>query len=132
MSDKKIFKLPKGATMLPKIIKKSVGGWAEQEFDAKCERFGLTLYRIKDGFGGHGDREDWIVDVPSGCISINDYQYRAPYWGFERYRSFDRAIAGNIERGIEREKGKIIEHERKAEAARKSLQLLKHALTKTA
>lgn len=131
MSTKKHFKLPKGGKLLEPAIKRQIGGWSEQELDAKIIRFGLTLYRVKDGMGGNGDREDWIVDVPSGCVSIHDYQYRAPYWGFEKYSSFDKAIAGQIQRGIEHEKGKIINHERKAEEARKSLQLLKHALTKS-
>ena len=88
--------LPRGAKLLNPHIKKKVGSWCEQEFDAKVERFGITWFRVHLGMGGSGGREDWVADIPNGCLSIHDYQFRKPYWGMHRYKSFDDAIVGQM------------------------------------
>jgi len=117
--------------MLKRILKTEIGGWSEMEYDAQMKRLGITWYRVKGGMGGRGDREDWIANLPSGCVVVHGYQYRAPYWGFEKYRSLNAAIAGQIEGAIKNERGKISACESKIKAARESLQLLQAALSKS-
>lgn len=79
--------------MLPKVIKKKVGGYIEMEYDAAGDYFGITWLRVKDGLGGRGDREDWIADMPPGVggISIHDYHWNGEEFGMN-HGSFLGAI----------------------------------------
>lgn len=122
--------LPRGAVLVPPF-KKTVGGWVEQEFDATCERFGLTWLRVKDGLGNSGDREDWIVDIPSGCVSVHDYEWRKPYWGLHNYPSFDKACAGRIAQAVQFQQQKAAEHRENAKKADTAVAILKKALALT-
>jgi len=119
--------LPKGAKLIKPPIEKEVGGWVLQEFDARVERLGLTWLRVKGGMGGS---EDWIADIPSGCVSIHDYEWREPRWGSARYESFDEACAGRIARAIEHQKHKAAELRQKAEEADESVVLLARAIAR--
>ena len=68
-------KLPAGAKLLKSPVWKKVGGWLDQEYDAEMQMLGLTLYRVKDGFGSHGYREDWVIDLPTGAYAVSDTDY---------------------------------------------------------
>jgi hypothetical protein len=74
-------------------VKKKIGCWVEMTFDAVTERFGVRWLRVKDGFGGRGDREDWVADIPHGCLSVHDYHWNGDGFGPD-YGSFDGAIRG--------------------------------------
>ena len=39
------------------------------------QMLGLTLYRVKNGFDSHGDREDWVIDLPTGAYAVSDTDY---------------------------------------------------------
>ncbi len=117
--------------MLKSILKTAIGGWSEMEYDASMERFGLTLYRVKDGMGGAGDREDWVIALPSGCLCVHDYQYRKPYWGLEKYRSIDAAIVGQLKSGIDGQKAKALQCDARAKDAKAALAILEKAFAKT-
>lgn len=95
---------------------KKIGGWNEMEYDKTIVRKGITWYRVKDGMGGQGDREDWVASVPELCISVHDYQWREPRWGIISYPSFKAALDGEILRGIESGKSRL--EKKKAEIER--------------
>lgn len=87
-------KLPKTARRIKPIIKK-VGDWVEMTFDAILERNGLTWLRVKDGFGEKGNREDWVLDIPTRCVSISDYKWKGKNLG-RSYKSFEHAIDSEV------------------------------------
>jgi hypothetical protein len=123
--------LPKGARLI-KPFEKKIGGWVEMEFDAEVERLGLTWYRVKGGMGErkNGDREDWIADIPSCCISIHDYQWREPRWGSFGYESFDKAIAGRTKEALSIAKHTVIALELKLADVIKTVELITKACEK--
>ena len=97
----KFGQLPKGAKLLRKPLQKKIGGWTTLVLDAVLNKGDYRWYRVKDGFGEHGDREDWVADVPARlCISVSDYMFREPFWGFEHYKSFESALSGQLKRAI--------------------------------
>ena len=50
-------------------------GWVDDlTFDARCELDGLTWYRVRGGFGGRNDREDWVAAVPGSSVSVTGWQ----------------------------------------------------------
>ena len=119
--------LPKGAKLVP-VFKKSIGGWVEMEYNATVERLGLKWHRVKDGMGQRGDSEEWICDLPSGCINVHAYSWRAPRWGFERYNSFDEAVVGETQKGIDNANRRAAEYRLKADKAGETVRLLTKAL----
>lgn len=122
--------LPKGAKLLKKPLTHSIGGWSEMELDAVVERQGIKWFRVKGGMGDGGDREDWIANIPSGCLSVHDYQWREPRWGFEKFNSFNEAVTAQIKRGIDFAKKKAVEYRQNADNADQTVQLLERALRK--
>jgi hypothetical protein len=84
-------KLPRGGKLLRPTITKETGGWTSLTYDAKVERLGLTWYRVQGGFSGKGYREDWVADLPSGCLSVSDYNWRDTSFP-TNYGSFDKAV----------------------------------------
>lgn len=86
----KIAKLPKGAKIIKPITKK-VGTWVKLGFDAKVMRNGITWLRVKGGFGGRGDREDWGAVLPGISLFVSDYHWNGDSFG-ESYGSFDNAV----------------------------------------
>lgn len=123
--------LPKGAKIIP-TVKKEIGGWVEMEFDAKVERFGLTWFRCKGGISHDGDREDWIADMPWGCLSVSDYQFREPRFGFDKFNSFDEACAEIIKKAKGQAKDKANEYRDKAAKADAAEAMLSAAIVKSA
>ena len=91
---------PKGFQLLKSPVVKKIGGWTELKYDASLERYGITWYRIQNGFGGNGDREDWVADVPSLCVSVSDYNWIKGSFG-TYYGSFDKAIEAEITSALE-------------------------------
>jgi hypothetical protein len=128
--------LPKGARLFLKPIHAKIGGWNEMEFDASVERLGLTWYRVKGGMGRNqagnatNDREDWVADIPVMALSVHDYQWREPRWGFHRYKSFDEAIAEQTKEGLESATRRLIKLEEEAESVTKTIVLLSKACNK--
>lgn len=68
-----------------------IGGYVELEFDAKLVRNGISWYRVRDGFGQRGDREDWVADVPGHSLSANDYNWNGDVFG-PSYGTFEKAL----------------------------------------
>jgi len=89
--------LPKGGKLLPKPIKKKIGSWVEQVVDAALVRNGIRWFRVKDGMGGRGDREDWIADVECMCCSVHDYNWiKEIDFGIIKYPTFEKAIDSQL------------------------------------
>ncbi len=120
--------LPKGAKKIV-TLKREVGGWAEMEFDAICERHGLKWLRVKNGMGGRADSEDWVCDLPSACLSVHDYQWREPRWGFDKFDSFDEAVLAEMRSGAKQAKHSASELREKANRADETVRLLTAALS---
>lgn len=79
-------KLPKGARNI-NPVKRSLGSWVEMIFDAELIHRGILWLRVKDGFGGRGDREDWVAEL-SVSVSVSDYHFvKEKYWGFKEHQS---------------------------------------------
>lgn len=93
-------------------LRKKVGGWVEMDFDRCLTRNGVRWLRVKDGMGGNGSREDWVADLPL-TVSVHDYQWKPPYFGFDRYRSMGHAMDAQLQRGIDRLEERAVELENK-------------------
>jgi hypothetical protein len=120
--------LPTGGKLLRRVLDCKIGGWVQMKFDAKVERFGLTWYRVKDGMGRNGDREDWVLDIPTQAVSIHDYQWREPRWGFEKYNSFDEAALAQMVKGLDQAESRAAEFRRDAALVDASVAILKRAI----
>lgn len=121
--------LPSGAKEIV-TIRKKIGGWVEMEYDAECERYGLTWLRVKGGFNSHGGREDWVCDLPTGLLSVSDSSWREPRFGFDNFSSFDEAVAGEIRRSLSYAESKTKEKEREADESRETEALLRKSVSK--
>lgn len=100
-------RLPHGGVSINPAIKRSIGGWVEMEYDASTQRLGLTWLRAKDGFGDSGEREDWVADIPSGCLSVNRYNGEPWKSGFTVYNSFDDAVIGETRRALKQSRDSL-------------------------
>lgn len=87
--------LPEGAREI-RPIRRKIGTWVELDFDAKLRFRGVWWFRVMGGFGGNGDREDWVADIDYGCVSVSDYHWRGKKWGSERYQTFQDALIGRM------------------------------------
>lgn len=63
--------LPEGAKKILSKYRREIGSWAEMEYDAHVMRYGIKWLRVKGGFSGSGDREDWVADLPHGTLSVS-------------------------------------------------------------
>lgn len=121
-------KLPKGGKLLPEIRSRKAGSWSDTlRFDASCERLGLTWLRVKGGFLGKNNREDWVADLPSGCLSVCDYNWNKGNFGYY-YGSFDDAIISVTERHIEHVAYEMADAEKRIAALRETHELVLAAL----
>jgi len=85
--------LPPGAEPFgPETLK--LGTYTPQQVDARLQMHGVTWYRVKGGFGGQGDREDWIADLPFS-VSASDYNWNGAEFGAD-YGSFENALTENL------------------------------------
>lgn len=64
---------------LVKHVRKEIATWREMDYDRVLVLDGLTWRRVKDGFGGLGDREDWVLEVPGYGISVS--RFHGLLWG---------------------------------------------------
>ncbi len=79
-------KLPQGAREISSTTRR-IGTWAEMKFDAELIHRGIRWLRVKGGFGGRGDREDWVADI-GVSISVSDYHFtKEKYCGFKEHQS---------------------------------------------
>jgi len=122
----KTYPTRRGMKILTRPIKRKIGSWVEMEYDAKIKRLGMTWLRVKGGFGGRGDREDWVGDVPFGCISVSNYNWTEHNFG--HYGTFDKAIIGETRLALENLESEIKKLAGKTAQARHCLTLLKSAL----
>ena len=120
--------LPRGAKLLTPTLKKSIGNWVEMEYDAEIARLGLTWYRVKDGMGNSGDREDWVAFIPTGNLCVHDYHWKGPVFGV-RYSSFDQAIIGQTRQALQFARSRVIEQSQELAARKKTVELLTKALS---
>lgn len=85
--------LPDGAK---KIKKRRIGPgycWVETlEVDAELTRHGVRWLRVAGGFGGKGDREDWIVDASSVAVSVHDYNWNGERFGEDLGSTIEEAM----------------------------------------
>jgi len=91
--------LPEGAYLLSSLKTLSLGSFTPQIVDAAIEKYGVTWYRVKGGFGGRNDREDWIADLPIS-VSIHDYHWNGEDFGPD-YGSFENAMYEELKKGLE-------------------------------
>lgn len=121
--------LPEGATRIP-TVNKTLAGRVEMPFDARVERFGLTWYRVAGGMGEprNDSREDWCCDIPSGGMSVHDYQWREPRWGLDKFKSFDEAVIAEMKRSVRSRKDKAAEYRESAKKAEQAVKLMTAAL----
>lgn len=90
--------LPNGAIKIPTVEMK-MGNFIPQTVDAKIELYGITWYRVAGGFGGRGDREDWIADVHEVSICACDYQWNGESFGPD-FGTFDNACLEALKSGL--------------------------------
>lgn len=88
--------LPKEAKLLSRTKTTAIGGWSSMMLDATLTRNGIRWLRVKGGFSGRGDREDWIADLPSSCCSVADYNWNDLDCG-TNYGTFEKALDGKLE-----------------------------------
>lgn len=105
------FKLQEGATAI-EPVEIETGGWVPTVVDAKLTRNGIDWYRVKDGMGGRGDREDWIADVPEVCISVHDYHWNGSSFSFN-YGTFENALDQSVARILPHIAEKIAEAQKR-------------------
>jgi hypothetical protein len=88
------YKLPKGAKPTKRTA--TIGNWVKMEFDARLPHRGIVWYRVSGGFGHRNDREDWVADIPYGCLSVSDYNWKKGVSTVFRdpYKSFFAALEG--------------------------------------
>lgn len=122
----KKIKLQKGA--IPVSLTRSVGAWLKMEFDAKLERNGITWLRAKGGFGGGGDREDWVADLPHGCCSVSDYNWNDDEFGLFKYPTFEKALDGELKRELSNAKLEVKKCFSNYKKAKQSVKLLEAAI----
>lgn len=123
-------KLPKGARLLKREITKTIGGWVQMTYDAETHFLGIRWLRVKGGFSESGS-ESWVADTPDGCISVSDYHWYGPRFGFERYRSFHAALLGQLVRARNHAKQKARELLQKHKTAKQTIAVLEAAIQKS-
>lgn len=102
--------LPNGAKPIePRTV--TVGSTLPQVVDAAIMLDGILWYRIQRGFGGRGDREDWIANIPALSVSVSDYHWNGEDLG--SYGTFENACRQQLISALEY--GKQIEQKKKEE-----------------
>ncbi len=102
-----------GMVLLLQPKRQKIGGWVEQIHDAKLHRLGLTWYRVQEGFGGRGDREDWVADVPRIAVSVSRC-YNSQSWGSvfdDKVVSFNEAMKLEVAEKLDESKLRKKEHQ---------------------
>lgn len=87
-----------------------IAGWLDQAYDEALVYRGVTWRHVEGGFGGRGDRDDWVADLPAGSISVNRYLWKAkaPWpneqagYGYNGDRTRDDEMDRALERGLAR------------------------------
>ena len=106
-------KLPIGAKLLTPPLRAKIGDWVEMTFDACLFYRNIVWYRVKGGFGERSDREDWVADLPSNCVSISDYN-----WNPGSFESFKKAMDSSLRRGLKHTKLDIEKLQKELDAAK--------------
>lgn len=121
--------LPKGGRLLQPPVKRQIGGWVKMTYDATVQRHGLTWLRVQGGFGGRGDREDWVADLPSGSVSVSDYDWVPGLWNARPcHGTFDAAIIAEMRRNVAYLRQTTAELRDKADHAEEAQHLMETAL----
>lgn len=93
----KEFPLPIGAVLLKRPVRKTLGNYVEMSYDARIVIEGIRWYRVKDGMGTRGDREDWVADLPEYGLSVHDYYWNHSIDFGKKYGdTFEEAIIGVV------------------------------------
>lgn len=135
---RKIYPLPKGATLFKRIQTLKVGHWNQMTYDAWFRRFGVRWLRVHKGMGNQSGwsrsdhpADDWVADIRGACVSVHSYNWHKEFLG-PNYGSFNAALKGQLADGLQtsqRRKGEILEKLGDANAA---ISHLKLALAKAA
>lgn len=124
-------RLHSGSKAINPPIKMKLGRCVEMEYDAALEFSGIRWFRVHKGMGCRGDREDWVADVPGICVSVHNYQWRAPFWGLVRYESFRAAMIGEAKSALESAAYRIAEKEKEVFTLRKGMESLERFLDRS-
>lgn len=116
--------LPKGGKLLKPPRKHRAGNWVEMVFDAEVQCADARWLRVKDGMGESGDREDWVADIPHVSASVHNYQFRPPYWGCVKYKSFEAACKGQLLKACQSARIKLKRLQEEVSLMEKTLQKL--------
>lgn len=103
-----------------------MGSWVKMTFDAKVERCGIVWFRVKDGLGKRGDREDWVANIPHICVSVHDYQWNGDEFG-ANHGSFDNACIQELKSSLAGAIFRLKEQERGIANLRSAIQKLSNA-----
>lgn len=76
--------------------KKKLGSYVELTYDARLEYLGLNWFRVQGGFGGKGDRDDWVADVPGICVSVSRW-HNKPGYGWDGDLDRETAMKKEVE-----------------------------------
>jgi len=109
----------------PVKIRLRESGWVDHmRFDASLVLDGLTWLRVKGGFGGRGDREDWILAVPAICVSVSRWRQEAWDSKGRKFGSREEAMQHAIENGISWASWQQRDNQRKLAAIVEALNLM--------
>ena len=91
-------KYPADVTQLAQPIELKLGTYIPQWFDARMTFLGLDWYRVSRGFGGRGDRIDWIADVPAVALSVASHRPANGGFGWNSDSPFELVAAAEVKR----------------------------------
>lgn len=108
-------------------VKREYSTWLPMHFDMRLNLDGLDWYRVKGGFGGHDDREDWVCGLPKDAVSASVSKFRMGVgqgWGWDGDETREQAMRHSIEGAIESSHTQIAEAEATIAALRAGLSRL--------
>lgn len=120
--------LPEGGRLITPA-KLRLGRWVEMKYDATVKRAGVDWFRVKNGMGDRGDREDWCADIPGVSVAVHDYHWNGEDFG-PSYGSFDAAVAGQLTFASQCLRERIADLKRQLESAEEGLLQTERALEK--
>jgi hypothetical protein len=84
-----VTRIPHGYELIHSPVELQLGTFVPLVYDAKLQRNTIMWYRVQNGFGSRGDREDWVADLPVS-VSVSDYHWNGSDFG-PSYGTFDNA-----------------------------------------
>jgi hypothetical protein len=89
------------------MTRRKIGNWKELDYeDEPVEHRGLTWYKVVGGFGGRGDRDDWVADVQGACVSVTKWSNEK--WS-NRFDALEEAMDDEVVQKAEAQRSKVQE-----------------------